>query len=116
MYKDDLDERGGSRCICHKKCVTMFFLKFFLSLTYFTECQWFISKKIIISPGSRGAPTFFTEGGGGGGGGGPTFSRGRSNCLFPIETHIHVICVFPGGSWPLVPRPSGSAHAIFGST
>ena len=31
----------------------------------------------------------------GGGGGGPTFSRGGSNCLFPIETHI--TCDFPGG-------------------
>ena len=40
----------------------------------------------------------------GGGGGGPTFSRGggRSNCLFPIETHIS--CDFPGGSGPPVPR------------
>ena len=32
---------------------------------------------------------------GGGGGGGPTFSRGGSNSLFPIETHI--TCDFPGG-------------------
>ena len=38
--------------------------------------------------------------------GGPTFSRGgggRSNCLFPIETHI--TCDFPGGSGPPVPPP-----------
>ena len=42
------------------------------------------------------------------GGGGPTFSRGESNCLFPIESHI--TCDFPGGggSGPSVP-PSGSA-------
>ena len=40
-------------------------------------------------------------------GGGPTFSRGGSNCLFPIETNIS--CDFPGGgSGPPVP-PSGSA-------
>ena len=38
--------------------------------------------------------------------GGPTFSRGGSNCLFPIETHI--TCDFPGGVGPPVP-PSGSA-------
>ena len=44
------------------------------------------------------------------GGGGPTFSRGGSNCLFPIETHI--TCDFPGGgSGPPVP-PSGSALAL----
>ena len=51
--------------------------------------------------------------------GGPTFSRGGSKCLFPIESHI--TCVFQfgggGGSGPLSP-PSGSAlglhkHAIF---
>ena len=37
------------------------------------------------------------------GGGGPTFSRGGSNCLFPIDTHI--TCDFPGGggSGPPVP-------------
>ena len=40
------------------------------------------------------------------GGGGLTFSRGGSNSLFPIETHI--TCDFPGGSGPPV-TPSGSA-------
>ena len=44
----------------------------------------------IIFRGSRGASTFFPRGGGGG----YNFSRGRSNCLFPIESHI--TCVFPG--------------------
>ena len=36
--------------------------------------------------------------------GAPTFSRGGSNCLFPIETHI--TCDFPGGggSEPLDPH------------
>ena len=29
-------------------------------------------------------PNIFQGGGGGGGGGGPTFTRGGSNCLFPI--------------------------------
>ena len=38
---------------------------------------------------------------------GPTFSRGGSHCLFPIETHI--TCDFPGGSGPPAPPPSGSA-------
>ena len=34
----------------------------------------------------------------------PTFPRGGgSNCLFPIETHIPVVCDFPGGSGPPVP-------------
>ena len=52
------------------------FCVFFKSLTYFTEVQWFISKKIIIFKGSRGTPTFFPRGGGsnffkGGGGEGP---------------------------------------------
>ena len=50
----------------------------------------------------------------GGGGGGYNFSRGRSNCLFPIESHI--TCVFPGGPGPLPRPPSGSVNAIFGST
>ena len=65
----------------------------------------------IIFRGSRGASTFF-PGGGGGGGGGYNFSWERSNCLFPIESHI--TCVFPGGPGPLPPPPSGSVNAIFG--
>ena len=36
-----------------------------------------------------------------GGGGSNFFQGGRSNCLFPIETHIS--CDFPGGSGPPVP-------------
>ena len=37
-----------------------------------------------------------------GGGGGSNFFQGRSNCLFPIETHI--TCDFPGGGpYPLHP-------------
>ena len=50
----------------------------------------------IIFRGSRGASTFFP--------GGSNFSRGRSNFLFPIESHI--TCVFPGGPGPLPPPPS----------
>ena len=45
----------------------------------------------------------------GGGVGGPTFPRGGSNCLFPIETHI--TCDFQGGSdraFLLHCRPSGN--------
>ena len=38
---------------------------------------------------------FFSMGGGGDRAG-PIFFQGRSNSLFPIETHI--ICVFPSGS------------------
>ena len=44
---------------------------------------------------------------GGGGGGGPTFSRGGSNSLFPIETHIN--CDFPGGGG----RSCSIFHDIF---
>ena len=44
------------------------------------------------------------------GGGGPTFSRGGSNCLFPIETHI--TCDFPGGGVRTPCPLSGSALEV----
>ena len=68
-----------------------------MTSTYFTECQWSISMKIIIFQGSRGASTFFQ------GGGGVQLFLGGSNCLFPAESHI--TCVFPGGSDPPPPPP-----------
>ena len=55
-----------------KKALTLFF--FFLSLAYFTEVKWSISKKSIIFQSSRGGPTFSRGGGSNffqGGGGGP---------------------------------------------
>ena len=55
----------------------------------------------ILFQGSRGGPTFSQ-----GGGGGSNFFQRRgvvSNCIFSIETHIHVTCDFPIS-------PSESAH------
>ena len=51
--------------------------------------------------------------------GGPTFSRGGSNCIYPIESHI--TCDFPGGSGPpdpplaphLLSRPAGDSFFPF---
>ena len=47
----------------------VFYFFFLVVLHLFTDCQWFISKKIIIFRGSRGAETNFP------GWGGPTSSR-----------------------------------------
>ena len=100
---------GVSRSIWHiiKKKLWqrfLFYFYFFKSLTYFTDAQWFVSKKTIICQGSSGGGTFskggsnFIQGGGG------------SNCFFPIETHI--TCDFQGVRTPapLWSRPCDSAH------
>ena len=73
----------------------VFFLFFFLVLSLFYRSQ----RNLSFFKVPEGSNIFQ---------GGPTFSRGESNCLFPIETYI--TCDFPGGggSGPPVP-PSGSA-------
>ena len=59
----------------------------FLVLSLFYRSQMVNFKEIYhFSRFQRGSNIFQ---------GGPTFSRGGSNCLFPIETHI--TCDFPGG-------------------
>ena len=78
---------GVSRTICPDRV----FWGAFLVFNLFYRIQWFISKKTIIFQG------------------GPAFSRGvqlfpvRSNCLFPIETHITYD--FPGGVGTPCPPP-----------
>ena len=78
----------------------VFFLSFFSSqLTYFTEVQWLLSKKISFSKVPEGVKHFP---------GVDQLFPGESNCLFPIE--IHLTCNFPGGPDPC--SPSGSAHGV----
>ena len=50
------------------------------------------------APSDLGSRNLCQGGGGSGQSDTPTFSKGGSNCLFPIETHI--TCDFPGGGGP----------------
>ena len=72
--------RGVQVSLTKKLLRCFFFFCFFLVLSLFYRSQMVNFKEIYHFQGSRG---------------GPTFSRGGSNCLFPIETHI--TCDFPGG-------------------
>ena len=93
---------GGSRSIWHiKKALKTFF---FLLLFFFFSPQLilqkssgYFQKKTIICQGSSGVGIFSK--------GGVQLFAARSNCFFPIETHI--TCDFPGGQ-----TPSGSAYVI----
>ena len=81
-----------------------FFFFFFLVLSLFYRSQMVNLKEIYhFTRFQRGSNIFQ-------GGRDPIFSRGGSNCLFPIETHI--TCDFPGGGGPdPCPPPSGSTLA-----
>ena len=83
----------GSLSIYNKKKPV--WQRFFFQ-TYFTEVQWFMSKKTIIFQGSIGETSISREGG--------------SIGLFPIETYI--ICNFPGGSGPPAPTPPLDPHRV----
>ena len=96
-YADPGFSSGGSRSIWQLKSPDNVFLV--LSLFYWSQMVNF-EENYHFSRFQRG-PTFS-------GGGGSNFSRGVSNYLYPIETHI--TCDFPGGLNPLT--PSGSALAI----
>ena len=95
---------GGPGQSNKKSSDNVFFCFFFLVLSLFYRSQMVNFKEIYhFSRFQRGSNIFQ-----GGGGAGPTFSRGGSNCLFPIEAHI--TCEFSrrGGVRTPCP-PSGSA-------
>ena len=85
---------GGVQVSLTKKAVMFFYVFFVLSLFYRSQIVNF--KEIFhFSRFQRGVHHFA---------GGSNFFKERSNCFFPIETHI--TCDFPGGgSGPPVPPP-----------
>ena len=98
---------GGSRSICHKKISDNVF--FFKSSTYFTEVQWFISKKINNFPRFQRGPNIFL-----GGGVSNFFSRGGGGGGASIAHSIkkpQITFVFPGVFGPLVHHQPLWIHA-----
>ena len=97
---------GGVQVSLTKKVLTFFLFCFFLVLSLFYRSQMVNFKEIVHFSRFQRESNIF-QGGGGvqlfPGGGGPTFSRGGSNCLFPIETHV--TCDFPGGGVVRTPCP-----------
>ena len=86
--------RGEGPGQSDKKALTTIFLV--LSLFYRSQMVNF--KEIYRFSRLQMGSNFFP--------GGPTFSKGVSNCLFPIETHL--ICDFTEGVRTPCPPPSGS--------